>query len=51
MIIHKPTKRTFENRKEAKIGMGGTANYNKALKNGEFTFITVHGMDDIVFFK
>lgn len=39
MMIHKPTQKSYKNRKEAKIEMGGTSKYNKALKNNEFIFI------------
>lgn len=39
MIIHKPTGKNFKNRKEAKIQMGGSSKFNKAIKNNEFIFI------------
>lgn len=36
-FIHNPTGKVYNNRKEAKLDMGYT-NYNRALKNREFTF-------------
>lgn len=37
MIIHLPTGREFNNRKEAKMGMGSEA-YKRAVKDREFSF-------------
>lgn len=37
MFIHIPTGKVFENRKHAKTEMGH-CNYNRAVKNREFTF-------------
>lgn len=39
MLIHKPTKILFQNRKEAKMVMG-KARYERLAKKGEFEFIT-----------
>lgn len=38
-ILHKPTGQIFENRLEAKLGLGGTSKFNKAFKKGEIEFI------------
>jgi len=38
MIIHKPTKITFQNRKEAKMVMG-RGRYERLVLKGEFDFI------------
>lgn len=47
MLIHKPTKTTYQNRLEAKRDMGHT-NFNAAIKNREFIFITPRGKDEII---
>ena len=39
MLIHIPTKRVFNNRLEAKRGLGGEIKYDLAQKNGEILFI------------
>lgn len=49
MIIHVPTKKTYKTRLDAKRGLGGEVNYNKALKNNEFIFINTYKKDDIIF--
>lgn len=46
MIIYTKTNERFPNRKEAKKKMGH-ANFNRALENGEITFIT-YGETDII---
>lgn len=38
-ILHKPSGQIFDNRKEAKLGLGGTSKFNKANKNGEIEYI------------
>lgn len=38
MIIHKPTKITFQTRKEAKMVMG-KGRYERLVKKGEFEFV------------
>lgn len=38
MIIHIPTGKTYQNRKEAKRDLGRN-NYEKSLNNNEFKFI------------
>ena len=38
MMMHKPTGTIYNNRKEAKMMMGH-ANFNRALKNREFSWI------------
>ena len=45
MIKHIPTGQIFNNRKEAKIGLGH-ANYNRALKAREIEFINVADTKD-----
>ena len=35
MYIYKPHNKQFETRKEAKLYLGGTNKYNKALKDGD----------------
>lgn len=39
MLVHKPTNKTFDNRLEAKREMGHS-NFNKAVHNNEFVFIS-----------
>ena len=39
MILIKSLNKTVSNRKEAKILLGGTNAYNKALKRGDIKFI------------
>jgi hypothetical protein len=39
MLIHIPTQTKYNNRLEAKKGLGGEVKFNKAIKNREFIFI------------
>jgi hypothetical protein len=39
MLLHKPTRRTFQTRKEAKDFLGGTNKYNRAFKDGDIYFM------------
>ena len=39
MLLHKPTRRTFQTRKEAKDFLGGTNKYNRAFKDGDIFFM------------
>lgn len=47
MLIHRPTKKVYNNRLEAKRDMGHT-NFNIAIKNMEFIFITPRDKNDII---
>ncbi len=47
MILHLPTKKTYETRLEAKRGLGGEVAYNKAYKRGEILFINNKAKSDI----
>lgn len=39
-IQHLPTGQVYDNRKDAKIGLGGHHAYDRALKNGELKILT-----------
>jgi hypothetical protein len=39
MLLHRPTRRTFHSRKEAKDFLGGTNKYNRAFKDGDIYFM------------
>ena len=46
-VMHLPSGRIFENRKEAKVQMGHSA-YNKALSMGQMLFLTTYSPTDII---
>lgn len=46
-LKHLPSGQSFENRKEAKLVMGH-GEFNRALKNGEFMFISTYSPLDII---
>ena len=39
MLLHRPTRRTFHSRKEAKDFLGGTNKYEREFKDGDIYFM------------
>lgn len=46
-LIYRPSGKVYKNRKEAKEQMGHS-NFNHALKNGEFVFVTTYATIDTI---